>query len=121
MLKEFTIAKIGELNGGRVAAQIDLAIQDCIRDMGNRPGCNEARTVKIDCKIKPIIDQDGVCTHFDLEFNSSRKLPNHKSASFTMKINPGKNTGSWNDESMDNPNQHTLDEAVNNGTGEFGE
>lgn len=110
MKKPFKIADIGEVDEGRVATAIDMAIGDAAKDCGNRPGETTARKVVVTINLKPVADESGVCSATDVEFEINRKFPAKRSRTYEMGIHPGGGL-LFNAASPDNVRQGTLDEA----------
>lgn len=111
MLKQFKIQELEALDSGRIAATINKSLRAAVEDCANRPGVDSARTVSIQIELRPVIDEDGVCTETAMDVVSRASLPKHRSKTLSMGVRP-KGMLVFNDASQDSVRQITLDEAT---------
>lgn len=111
MLKPFKIQNIEDLDSGRIAATINKSLRSAVEDCANRPGVDSARTVTVQIELRPVIDEDGVCTETALDVVSRASLPKHRSKTISMGVRP-KGMLVFNTASEDSVRQTTLDQAT---------
>lgn len=109
MLKPFGITDIGELDEGRVAAQINLALRNAAKDCANRPGLESRRKVTVTFFLSPETGEEGVCDSINLDVQTKTSAPPSNSRLFNMNAHPT-NGLVFNAASEDNVHQSTLDE-----------
>lgn len=89
MLIYFSLNKLGQLDGGRVAEAFAQAMKRVVLDCEDRPGDDKARKVILQGEITPIVGQGGVCEGVNIEFQIQDKLPTRKSRSYAMGVKSG--------------------------------
>lgn len=114
MKTAFEISKLSSVDDGRIAAAVDLAIEQCSRDCVDRPGDSGTRKVTLEIGIKPEQGEDGSCETAAVEFQIKTSLPARRSKTFQMATKPS-GMLEFNPASPDAIGQRTLDEAGENG------
>lgn len=104
-----TLETIKDLDDGRVAAAFALELKRAVNDCMDRPGDANARNVYLECKLTPVIGDDGQCEGANGEFQIKSKVPTRKSKTYSFGLNK-KGFLYFSDESPDNVNQTTIHE-----------
>ena len=109
MLHELSLDTMKHAAQGKVDAAVGHHLKRAAEDCYDRPGCDAAREVAILIKIKPVVDQDGMCESVNTEFEVSSKVPKHVSAPVNCGLRKGGKMV-FNDMSEDDVHQRTIDE-----------
>lgn len=113
MLEVITLETLTKIDNGRLDEAFKQDLIEINRDMANRPFDDSVRSLTLKIKFKPAtfdnktkkLEQVGV------EFEIKKSLPPRNTSPVVMNVNDN-NEFLFNDLSLDEPNQHTLDEVV---------
>ncbi len=109
-LEKFTAASIATIDGGRIAAALEQAVERARADCFDRPGVDKSRKVTLEITLTPVPDEsrrdlDSV----DVGFQIKDTIPGRESKTFNMRATP---TGLlFNELSPDEAAQITIDDA----------
>lgn len=109
MLYELSLDSMKHVAAGKVDAAVTHHLKRAAEDCYDRPGCDSAREVQITIKVKPQIDQDGLCESVNTEYEVSSKVPKHVSAPVNCGLRKGGKMV-FNDMSEGDIHQKTIDE-----------
>lgn len=109
-LKDLSCRNLADVDGGRIEAMFDLAVQRALMDCADRPGDRSSRTITLTIKLTPILDQSGCFDEFTLSPSCDCKLPSQKARDvvFGAQRRAGKFVGVFNKDS-DDVRQSTLE------------
>lgn len=109
-LKEFNLGKLEELDGGRIAAALELEMKAAIADCRDRPTETKPRKVMLEVQLQPTVyDGTGDLEAINMAMQCKHTCPTRKSRTFNVGV---RKNGSlvYNELSQDNVHQRTLDE-----------
>ena len=112
-LEKFTLATLADMDGGRIKAAFEQALDRCRYDCEDRPAVDGARTITLTVKMKPVANDNGDLGSVDVTFDLNEKLPKRGSKSYNMQAVVGGLL--FNELSPDEVKQKTLDMAGKNG------
>ena len=104
-----TLESLNDLDDGRVSVAFMLELKRAVADCQDRPGDKNARTVTLDLKLTPIVDDDGSCDGAHGEFHIKSKVPQRKSKPYQFEVRKGGHLV-YNSNNAENPEQTTLDD-----------
>lgn len=107
-LEKFSLATIGEMDGGRIRAAFEQALRRVETDLKDRPGVKTKRKVELHMELTPVIDA-GELDSVNVRFQIKDNVPKRESQAYNMKAVPGGLL--FNDLSPDDVRQATLDMA----------
>lgn len=97
------------IDQGMLAAAVDLALENSVRDLRDRPHITTPRKIVIELTIKPTkFDRDGTLAQVEIGYGLDEKMPRRKSGPTACGV---KHNGKlfFNELSPDNPYQATFD------------
>ncbi len=109
-LKTFDLGQLAEIDGGRIAAALELEMKQAIHDCRDRPTESAARKVVLQVELKPTVyDGTGDLETINMTFQCKHTIPTRKSRSYNVGV---KKNGSlvYSEYAPDNVHQRTLDE-----------
>ena len=114
MIRDVTLANIGEMSGGAVAAQFQRHLARAFADCEDRPGDKTARKLVLEVEIVPVLEQldDAgmpAVINADVSCKIKSKLPDHVSKPTECQIKQD-HRAIFNDMSEGNVSQKTIDE-----------
>lgn len=106
---EFKLENLKELDDGRVIEAFNQAIKRAMDDVNDRPGMKKPRTVTLHTSIVPICDEHGMLDSVKVQMKIVDTVPKRETRVYDMAARRG-GMLVFNDLSMDNAKQKTLDE-----------
>lgn len=108
-LQKFNFAALAEIDEGRLRIMFDLLLEKVRLDCVDRPALNKARSVSLNVSLTPKADQHGNLITVDVSLDVKESTPKRVSPTYNMV--PQRNGIAFNDASVDNARQGTLDDA----------
>lgn len=109
--RELKLENLIHIDGGRIAAAFDQAIQRLAMDCADRPGDDRERILTLQVKLKPVMDTDGQYEDAKMQAFLTEKIPHRKSKVIDLQPVRG-GRFAFNDLSEDDAKQRTLDEMT---------
>jgi hypothetical protein len=109
MLEQFTLGTLAEMDGGRIKAAFEQALNRCRHDCEDRPSIAGARKITLTVTLEPVAADSGELESVDVSFALNEKLPNRASKTYNMEAVTGGLL--FNELSPDEVRQRTLDMA----------
>lgn len=111
MLVEFSLEKLGQLDGGRVLEAVTQAIRRAVDDCEDRPGVLSPRNVRLTLAISPVCDEQGQLDTVQMVCQVTETIPSRKSKKYSFEPRRSVNGVQllFNDLSDDNVHQMTID------------
>lgn len=116
MIREVTLANVGEMSGGAVAAQFQRHLARAIADCEDRPKDQTSRKVTLSLEVVPVLDSmegsntpNASTANITCRIKSS--LPDHVSRPTECHLKQGQKAV-FNDMSEANVQQRTIDELT---------
>jgi len=114
---EFSLAELVNLDLGKAHAAFQAELGKVIQDLQDRPFDDGKRTVTLKLELMPEELIHGQLETVKTTILIDSKVPTKQTRAYSMRVTQqGRLT--FNPESPDDPNQKTLDEAINPDTGE---
>ncbi len=109
MQQTLSLATIGDLDNGTARAIIDKAIAEAVADIDDRGDDGKPRKIKIEIELKQM-DNGQV----ESAVQASAVVPARRTASTFAKVRKNKDKAQllFQDLASDDPNQTTIDEAI---------
>ena len=109
------LESIDELDGGRIAAAFNEELAAVIRDVCDRPTLEKSRMVALVLRVKPVSASamGGSAIGAEVTAEVSSKVPKRESVNYSMELCDGQ-TLRFRPLSPGDPNQHTIDEEIDN-------
>lgn len=107
-VKQFTLADLHELDGGRVATAFDLAVKRIALDCDDRPGELRPRTVNLQIEMIPSVDDRNECDGVKVKMQVKDSVPTRKSKKYDFGLRKN-GVLTFNPDSPDNIDQETFD------------
>ena len=109
MQLELTLKNLGEFTDGKLGVAFEQAMRRIVNDMMDRPGVDKPRKLSMLISAKPILDEDGDLGTVDVQVTLKEHYPDRSTGKVRMA--PRRN-GSlvWNELSLTDPEQRTIDE-----------
>lgn len=106
-IKEFNLAALADLDGGRIAEAVNQEIKRVITDCQDRPQVEKARSITLQFDFEPLMDDQRELDGCQLSFQIKSTLPKRESKSFNLGV---KKDGRlfFSEHSPDNVNQRTI-------------
>lgn len=114
MKMEFDAKSLMLVDDERVKAAIDLNLRQLAADIEDRGGDGAKRSMTLQVDLTPNVFE-GVVSSVDAEIQITAKVPPRRTRPISMQLGAdgrGKARLEFNDASLDDPRQGTLDEAV---------
>lgn len=109
-LLEFSLARIENVDGGRVVEAFDELVRRAIADCEDRPGAKTARAVSLTLSLKPRVRDNGEAYEIAFGFAVAAKIPTTQSPAYIGAIRHGnKGLGFVFDDLTGDPAQLGLD------------
>lgn len=89
-LIKFDLGTLKDLDGGRVAAAFQHALQRAVVDCEDRPGEKKARKVVLEAEVIPIAGPENSCDGTNVTFRVKDTIPTRTSRQYAMGIREGK-------------------------------
>lgn len=111
MLLELNLDNLKELDGGRLRAAFDAELKKVLEDLQDRPGMKQPRKVTMTLDIKPEVDEQGELYNVVVQFHVTHKIPSRRTQQYSMQVRSSSMgpMACFNELSLDNPNQGTLE------------
>lgn len=113
MLTELTLKSLAELDGGKIGKAFAIHARKLTDDCIDRPGSKAPRKLTIDLIVTPVLDPNtGECDDVNVEAEIGSKVPKHRSRPINCQVRKTHKGGQlvFNDFSLDNVDQRTLDQ-----------
>lgn len=107
-LEKFDLAKLAEIDGGRIAIAFEQALKRVAMDCDDRPGEKKARTITLQLSISPKLDVDGLADECDVQATVSDSVPKRKSKVYNMSMRKGGHL-LFQPDSVDDHTQETME------------
>ena len=105
-LEKFSLATLAEMDGGRIRAAFEQALQRLEADCKDRPGVKRARQLQLVVELAPIADE-GELDSVNVTFRIKESIPKRESKAYNMQAVPGGLL--FNDASPEDVRQKTFD------------
>jgi hypothetical protein len=109
--KRLSLDSLMELDGGRAAMAFQHELEKIVQDLDDRPGDKSPRKVMIQLSIIPEITESGAAVTSEVAFRVKSSVPDRKTTSYRMKIDPVGKCLTFNPHAPDAPEQQTFDEV----------
>ncbi len=86
---QLSLESIKDLDDGRVSVAFMHELKRAVADCQDRPGDKNSRTVTLEVKLEPVIDEGGQCEEVKGEFQIKSKVPQRKSKTFSFGVRRG--------------------------------
>lgn len=109
-LKQFDLGQLADIDGGRIAAAVELEMKKAIEDCRDRPTEERARKVTLEVSLVPTVyDGTGDLETINMTFQCKHTIPTRKSRSYNVGVQKsGKLV--YSEYAPDNVHQRTIDE-----------
>lgn len=111
---EFNVKTLNDVADGIVSRAFMKELEKAVRDCLDRPKYKKPRTVTLELKLTPQIDEDGSCEGAFGEFDVRSKLPSRKCDPIAFKLNR-QGQLAFSENNPGNPDQATIDDMDENG------
>ena len=108
---KLSLDSLMELDGGRAAMAFQHELEKIVQDLDDRPGDKTARKVMIQLSIMPEQTDNGSAVTSEVAFRVKSSVPDRKTTSYRMKIDPIAKCLTFNPHSPEAPEQQTFDEV----------
>lgn len=110
---ELSLAALKDLDLGIIDAAFKSALQDCIKDLEDRPGEQKPRTIQLQLDLFPVSHTGKNCDSVNGEFQVKHSIPVRRSRPYNFGIRlkgvGNKPTLVINNDSLGNIDQQTFD------------
>lgn len=110
-LHELDFRSLAIMDGGVHNAEFRKRISVVSKDCQDRTGDAKARSITIDIKFEPVVDQNGYVIDTKMHLDIKSKLPAYQSKPYSVGARRRGDQGTFvfNEDSLDNVNQETID------------
>lgn len=106
-LKPFDFKGMAELDDARIATAFDQALARIYEDLADRPSLTKARSITLNVTLTPMPDEKGRLDDVDVDIQLTEKVPARQTKVYRMSAQRGALL--FNEDSLDEPDQGTLD------------
>lgn len=110
-LHELDFHGLAIMDGGSHNAEFRKRISLVSKDCQDRTGDSKAREIDVKIRFEPVVDQNGYVTDTKMTLDIKSKLPAYQSKPYSVGARRRGDQGTFvfNEDSLDNVNQDTLD------------
>lgn len=108
-VEKFNLKSLAEIDDGRLRKAWEQALNRARLDCEDRPSVEKARTVTLTIELVPVREPGGSLHSVDASFRVRDKLPEIQSPAYSLRA--GRGGLFYNELSLDDVNQMTLDEV----------